>query len=134
MDFVIESVKFHPFPVEFANFRQSKDQDIGRDLYKRGLRLQALARVSVPKRTGALAASIHVNYFRGASNPHVTIGSNLNYAYFVHEGTNPHTIRPKTGRVLRFQVNGRVVYAQKVHHPGTRAERYLSRHLRTVVR
>lgn len=132
--FYIESAHFTPFPGPWHSFRTSQTQDIGRDLYKRGLKLQALARASVPHRTGLLAGSIYVNYSAGFLNPSVTIGSNVPYAYVVHEGASPHLITPHRGRVLRFVHNGRVVYARKVNHPGSRATRFLARHLRTVVR
>ena len=130
--FYIESISFRPYPRQFKEFRSSKNGPIGRDLMRRGRMLQALAKGSVNKRTGALAASIYLNYHT-ALNPYITVGSRMRYALYVHEGTSPHTIRSR-GRVMRFVVNGRVIYATKVNHPGTRAQKYLSRHLRTVVR
>lgn len=133
MSFYIESVNFKPYPVAFANFRQAQSQPIGAYIYRLGKELQVLARGTAPRKTGRLANSIRVSYFRGVSNPHVTIGSNVRYAYMVHEGTRPHLIRPKDARVLRFKHNGRVVYAQRVMHPGTPRTEFLSKHLRTVV-
>lgn len=132
--FYIESVRFQPYPVAWQQFRTSKSQPIGKDLYKRGLKLQALARKSAPKDTGALAKSISVKYHIVGLNPHVIVGAYTSYAYMVHEGTRPHPINAKPERLLRFVVNGRVVYAKKVQHPGTRPTRYLSRHLRSVVK
>lgn len=135
MEFVIESVKFKPFHPEWERFRQDKNQVIGQDLYRRGVRLQMMAKGSVPKRTGELAASIYVEYYRGVRDPHVVIGSRLKHAYYVHEGTKPHLIYPNFGRVLRFVDRGKVVYTRKpAHHPGTRATYYLSKHLPAVVR
>lgn len=48
-------------------------------------------------------------------------------ALWHHEGTGPHEIRPRTARVLRFRPKGTTmfVFARKVHHPGTRANRFL---------
>ena len=132
MEFVIQSVKFNPYPVAFKEFRSSPSQDIGRDLYRRGRELQGYARMDVPKRTGRLAASIDVKY-KKSLNPRVIVGSSLNYAYFVHEGTKPHIIRARQGRTLRFVQNGRVIYATKVNHPGTRPTRFLTKHLSRVV-
>lgn len=45
----------------------------------------------------------------------------------VHDGTRPHTIRPRNAQVLRFVVDGRVVFARVVHHPGTRARPFIQR-------
>lgn len=41
------------------------------------------------------------------------------YGRFVVTGSRPHTIVPRTARVLRFPLNGTTVYATRVHHPGT---------------
>lgn len=134
MEFYIESVSFHTFPSEWREFRSSQSGPIGADLYRRGLRLQSLAKGSAPKKTGALSSSIYLNY-KAKWNPEVLVGSRLNYAYYVHEGTRPHVIRAKPGRVMRFRYNGMVVYARKVNHPGqARPRKYLSMHLRTVTR
>lgn len=60
------------------------------------------------------------------------IGSDVEYAEMVHDGTRPHIIRPRRKRALRFRVGGRVVYAKFVRHPGTRARPFLDRALREV--
>lgn len=50
---------------------------------------------------------------------------------YVLNGTRPHVIRPrKKGGVLRFVVDGQVVYAKLVNHPGTKANPFLQRALR----
>lgn len=134
MSFEIESIRFQPTQPAWNNFLTARTGVVGKDLYKRGLRLQMLAKQSAPKRSGLLAASIRVNYKRGAANPSVIVGSSLPYAYWVHEGTRPHLIRVKRNRQMRFVVRGRVIYAEVVNHPGSRADKFLSRHLRTVVR
>ena len=61
-----------------------------------------------------------------------TIGSDVDYARYVNDGTSPHVIRPKTKQALRFKVGGRVVYARVVNHPGTRPNPFLDRALRDV--
>lgn len=134
MEFYIQSVTFKADPTQWRAFRSSRNGPIGSDLYRRGKLLQSLSKSSAPKRTGALSGSIYLEY-KAKWNPEVLVGSRLNYAYFVHEGTRPHVIRAKPGRVLRFRYNGMVVYAQKVNHPGqVRPRKYLSMHLRTVTR
>lgn len=59
---------------------------------------------------------------------------NHHAAIYVINGTRPHTIRPrKPGGVLRFTVNGRVVYARFVNHPGTKANDFLRKALRAAL-
>lgn len=67
--------------------------------------------------------------------PQVTIGSDVEYAAMVHDGTRPHRIEPRTpGGVLRFTVGGQVVFARFVNHPGTQAKPFLDRALRETAR
>lgn len=56
------------------------------------------------------------------------------YAFFVHEGTEPHEIRPRNAKALRFysQRAGTFVFAKVVHHPGTKPNRYLTDTTREV--
>lgn len=55
-------------------------------------------------------------------------------ALYVTGGTRPHIIRPRRpGGVLRFMVNGQVVYARYVNHPGTKPNDFLLRALRAAL-
>lgn len=91
------------------------------------------AKVLAPVDTGRLRASIRIEARRTLSLRSVyTVGSDVSYAAMVHDGTRPHTIRPKSASVLRFRVGGRYVYAKVVHHPGTRARPFLDRAVREV--
>lgn len=103
------------------------------------------AKVLAPVDTGRLRASISGQLTRTWTlRPRFTVGSNVEYAEMVHDGTRPHVIRPKRAHTLRrssrgvvkpalrFVVGGRVVYARVVHHPGTRARPFLDRALREV--
>lgn len=86
-------------------------------------------------RTGRLRSSIKADPPRVFTlRPSVTIGSNVEYAEWVHDGTRPHTIRPRRAKALRFVVGGRVVYAKVVDHPGTKPRPFLDRALREVSR
>lgn len=88
-----------------------------------------------PVRRGRLRASLRVQR-RGFLGLRLrwTIGSDVEYADMVHDGTRPHIIRPRTKQALRFKVGGRTVFATVVHHPGTRARPFLDRALATVAR
>lgn len=91
------------------------------------------AKVLAPVDTGRLRSSIRIERrsFLGF-RAKWTIGSDVEYAGYVNDGTRPHIIRPKNKQVLRFRVGGQVVFAKVVHHPGTRAQPFLDRALREV--
>lgn len=91
------------------------------------------AKVLAPVDTGRLRSSIRADPPRVFSlRGSVKVGSDVEYAGFVNDGTAPHVIRPRTKQVLRFRVGGRIVYAKVVNHPGTRANPFLDRALREV--
>lgn len=91
------------------------------------------AKILCPVDTGRLRASIQGELRRNILlRPRFEIGSNVEYAAMVNDGTRPHLIRPRYARALRFVVGGQVVYARVVHHPGTRAQPFLDRALREV--
>lgn len=53
--------------------------------------------------------------------------ANTAYALYVHNGTRPHSINPRSaGGVLRFPNRaGVIVYTRHVNHPGTTAQPWL---------
>ena len=74
-----------------------------------------------PERTGRLKKSI-----RKIVKPNkAVIGPTVPYAIYVEYGTRPHKIRPVRARALRFEVEGRVVFAARVLHPGTRPQPFV---------
>jgi hypothetical protein len=54
------------------------------------------------------------------------IGYTAKYARWLHEGTRPYLIAPKTAKALRFQVGRQVVFAKRVRHPGLRGWPFLA--------
>jgi hypothetical protein len=119
---------------EYAKLTRSPNGDVAKDLVRRGEKLKLLARKQVGKGTGALAMSIRVTLVPSSnSDPVVYIGSDNRIALIHHEGTRPHPIAAKPGRMLRFAHRGKIVYAHAVMHPGTRPNHYLSDNLRRVV-
>lgn len=55
-------------------------------------------------------------------------------ALYVVNGTRAHQIRPRRPNgVLRFTVNGQVVYAKYVMHPGTKPNNFLREALRAAL-
>ena len=109
---------------------------VGREMKRLGAEIITLARVQVGKRTGKLAASIHMAHYSSGRKQYIRVGSGVKYALMHHEGTRPHFIVPHPPRThLRFRARtGAVVYPTAVLHPGTRPNRYLSDQLRKVIR
>ncbi len=96
-----------------------------RDLGARADRVERRARQLVGIDTTRLIRSIRQE--RGAGFIDIVAGrpGSTYYVLYHHDGTGPHTIRPRRAKALRFVVAGRVVYAQKVRHPGTRPNPFL---------
>jgi len=117
--------------VAIAKLLKSPTGPVARDALKRGKRVQALARALVGKNTGRLAASIDVRLRTRSGGLVVTIGTNLDYAMYVHDGTGVYgpahrPIRPRRGHVMMFHSgSGGVVFAREVR--GQRGTKYLER-------
>lgn len=47
------------------------------------------------------------------------VGTPVDYAPIVEYGSSPHTITPDDAEVLRFEIDGEVIYTDEVNHPGT---------------
>lgn len=108
--------------------------DVGAHMRRIGLEILTGARALVPVHHGRLRSSLKMTHNRSSLGQYVEVGSNLRYAYVQHEGERPHLIRPHLGRILRFNVGGRMVFAHLVHHPGFRGRQYLTIPLRRAVR
>lgn len=107
-----------------GRFRPKQAQD----LLKRGLKVQARARVLLggaaghPRRidTGALRSDIGVQLRTVGGSPSVRIGTNKKYARWVHDGTGIYgprrrRITPTTKKALAFRGrNGRRVVVRSV--------------------
>lgn len=77
---------------------------------------------------GSIPDGIVVGPVEGKS---VKVISTNPHTIFVHNGTPRHPIRPRRpGGWLRFQVDGRTVYAREVNHPGYRGDPFLTKALR----
>lgn len=116
------------------------DGPVGRSFRRRIDAFEALARSSAPIRHGYLEASIgHVLLTEGNAIA-AFIGTNPDqhvrgYAIIVHRGSKPHEILPhKPPNTLKFRVAGRLIYAQRVNHPGTSPDPFLTRWIRELTR
>lgn len=108
----------HQFnPAAVKALLASPQGGLARDMFKRGLRVQAAARRFVsgagpahPKRvdTGRLRNDIAVTLVNVNGLPAVRVGTHLKYAKWVHDGTGLHGprhawIRPRQAKFLVFK-------------------------------
>jgi hypothetical protein len=100
---------------------ESPTGGVGRELFRRGVRVQARARQLCPVDTGRLRASINVEMTRNRNRLACRVGTNVKYARFVHYGTGVYgpksrPITPTHASVMAFTPRGgkAVVYASSV--------------------
>jgi len=119
-----------------ARLRAITPSQMGPKLMQRlGIATVREAKLLVPRKTGNLGRSIHLSRY-SASEAVVEAGAK--YAGFVEKGTAAHEITPRARKALRFaaSASGRrlsgsprkgadVVFAKRVHHPGTKAQPFL---------
>lgn len=92
---------------------------VARDLERRGARILDRAQTLAPRATGRLASALTSRLFSVGGTIEVRVGifgaaaRSVPYLQYVLKGTNT-PIRPRRAQVLRFVVNGRVIYAKEV--------------------
>lgn len=80
------------------------------------------------RKAGALRDSFTYRSQAAAGSLTLTFRSSVPYVRYVMDGTRPHTIVPRNGRVLHFRTAaGGSLFATRVNHPGTRANHFVSR-------
>ena len=94
------------------------------------------AQARVPRKTGNLQRSIKPG---ALADDYAVVEARANYAAHVEFGTKAHVIMPRSKRVLAWPASaagrrlsgrartnsGRMIFAGKVNHPGTKAQPYL---------
>lgn len=106
---------------------------VGAYFKRMGAKLRMLAVMQAGLKTGQTKARMYFNLATSGQGLILTVGSTSKVALWHHQGTGRHPITPKFAKTLRFKVNGRIVYAKAVNHPGTRPNRYLTDNLRRVL-
>ncbi len=129
----LQTIRFEPDRGAIAQLLHGRNGMVVTDLRKRAIKVQFAAVRQTGKRTGKLARSIHIETtLRPVAAAY--IGSNVRYALLHHDGSRPHAIAAKPGRMLSFSSNGKRVMARMVLHPGTKPNRYLTDNLIKAVR
>lgn len=125
-----------PDAVAIARVFGDPDGPVGQDLDARSRRVLAAARRGVGVQSGTLLATLRRERGTGDRGPFVDVVGGrrglTDYHGFHLRGTPPHTIRPRRRKALRFLAGGRVVFATRVHHPGTPGNPYLQRALKAA--
>ena len=86
--------------------------------------IRPIMREEAPSKSGKLSRNIQA-ISSGLSG---SIGPNLRitpYALYIHEGTKPYVIRPKTKKALYWK--GALHPVKKVNHPGIKANPFVER-------
>lgn len=131
----------HHRGAEFKAFRSPTGM-AGRWTRDQGHKVAAHARLVAPKpgqsrgyATGETAENIVVKGpTLGRKGPEIDVIADTDHAIYVHEPTVPHTIKPRQKDKLVFfwAKAGRVVFKDKVFHPGTKGNPFLLKALRAV--
>lgn len=111
---------------------------VARYLLRRGAEVESQAKRNLagdngaPKRidTGRLRSSITHQLFTSGANLGVRIGTNVQYAYWIHEGTGVfgprrRRIYPKQARYLRWRARGTGKYVYRKSVAGIKPNRFL---------
>ena len=73
-----------------------------------------------PYKSGNLKFHATSGAMYDATTYHIHFDSTIApYIVDLEEGTGPHDIFPKTRKSLKFEVDGKPVFARKVRHPGS---------------
>ncbi|WP_226087482.1 HK97 gp10 family phage protein [Mesobacillus sp. S13] len=87
--------------------------------------VEAEAKQRVAVKTGTLRREItHVTKHEDEVST-LKVGTNLDYAQAVEEGSNPHKIKRKDGKPLKLKIDGKWVTVDEVNHPGSSPQPYL---------
>jgi len=78
----------------------------------------------IPVRTGRLLETVEMEKISPVYIIVTSGGSEAPYAPFVAFGTRPHIILPREASALRFEIDGEVIFAKRVMHPGYVGSQY----------
>lgn len=129
-------VGHHPDHNAIHGLFHDRAQPLGRDLDARSFRVLTAARQGVGVQSGTLLATLRREEGRNDLGPFVDVvggrrGVTPYHGWHIF-GSDPHIIRPRRRKALRFTVGGVVVFAAQVRHPGTEGNNYLKRALRAA--
>jgi phage gpG-like protein len=123
------------FEAELAQFMRSANGPVALELTRLAVRVETQAKINATGspnvQTGRYRSSISWRLGIDGDGLFAEVGSNVEYARFLEEGTPPHVIRPRAKRALFWP--GARHPVKSVRHPGTRPYRVLQRALESVL-
>lgn len=81
---------------------------------------------------GRLRDSFSVQRLRTGGGITARFVSSVPYADYVEKGTRPHKIEPKHAGALHWEASGESVFARSVNHPGTKANPFVERAVKSM--
>lgn len=93
----------------------------------------AMARADEHTKSGVMRQAM---YIRKISDLHWQVGIDdalAPYGKWVHDGSRPHTIKPKNRKALRWVKGSNFVFAKKVNHPGYKGDAFFELAVRDEV-
>jgi hypothetical protein len=121
----VAKITHHIDRVALHAMLSSPSGGVAKDLFRRGKKVETRAKLNLqrnPRRvnTGYLRSSINTQLISLGGKVSVRVGTNVEYAVFVHDGTGIYgpkgaRIYPKTAKVLAWRTkSGRKMYATSV--------------------
>jgi hypothetical protein len=117
--------QFNIDPAGVAAVLRGPNGPVARRAIEDGELVKREAQRIVGVKTGRLRDTIVKRMSFDSNGITVYIGSPERRALIHHEGTQPHLIEPARAKVLSWVSGGVRFFAARVHHPGTRPNRFL---------
>jgi hypothetical protein len=114
-----------------AQAETAVDRQLRNIMLRMRRRMEQFAYAEAPKDTGKYSRRITSRDISGGNVAGFEMLSPHPLSRFIQQGTRPHTIVPRRARMLRFYWPrvGRVVFARRVNHPGTKPNQFYQRAL-----
>lgn len=120
-----------PFRDSLGRFRKATDETqkaLRAWLREQGRRLVDLVQEEAPKKSGDFARGHRFQTRVNGKETTLTVtAENKKLAGWILKGTRAHIIVPRKAKALRFVIGDTVIFAKKVHHPGTNPNKYIGR-------
>lgn len=131
INITVTNSELQRFYKNMEKFESTKVAAIRKEVTRTTYAIEKEAKIESPTDKGFLRNSIVSEIREQQITGKVSV--KRNYGIFVHKGTKPHLILPRTRKVLawRPKIGGKrgkgYVFSKLVHHPGTKANPFLMR-------